>query len=164
MNKKELEKWLENNIDFTYSYSGGPGGQNVNKLNTKVIAKISIDKMTFLDESEKEQIKNKLKKRINNNNEIVMQVQEERTQYKNKKIAIKKIKNAVINSLKIQKKRIKTRIPENIKEKRIINKKKQSDRKKTGSFLIYRKYKIVLFIKEHTDQYLFVCCLSYLLI
>ena len=66
-------------ISFSFSRSSGPGGQNVNKLNTKVTARIKIGEITVLSNKEKNRIRGKLRNRINEEDELVLHVQDERS-------------------------------------------------------------------------------------
>ena len=66
----ELKKKLETEFVFSATRSGGPGGQNVNKVNTQVELRFSIDTSTNFLDKEKQLIRLKLKNRINLNLEL----------------------------------------------------------------------------------------------
>jgi ribosome-associated protein len=129
MNRALLEELIEKNIDFQFARSAGPGGQNVNKTNTKVTAKLDIKEIE-LSIYEIKRIQKKLINRINSHGQIVVNVQEERSQHKNKEIALEKMKSLIFESLVQAKSRIKTKLPYSSKEKRITSKKINSERKK----------------------------------
>ncbi|HBE39720.1 MAG TPA: aminoacyl-tRNA hydrolase [Bacteroidales bacterium] len=74
-----------NEIRFSTSRSGGPGGQNINKVNTKVELRFDVKNTIHLTETEKEKIFLHLKNRINSDGILVIKSQSERTQYMNKK-------------------------------------------------------------------------------
>ncbi len=133
MNRVLIESFVRNNIEFSFSHSSGSGGQNVNKLNTKVQAKLALSKITFFTDEELNRIRIYLKNRINRKDEIILQVQQERKQNINKEIAINRIINLLINSLKRKKKRIKTRPSKSSIERRLKFKKLRSIRKKQRS-------------------------------
>ncbi len=130
MNKQAIEEWVKNHIELSFSRSSGPGGQNVNKLNTKSTAKLPVSTMDILSEDEKNSVMTYLRNRINNKDEIVIQVQEQRSQVKNREIATERMISLILKALKKQKRRIKTKptlsSKENrIKAKRIIGEKKR---------------------------------------
>ena len=74
MNSIELRKSIEENTSFTFSRSGGNGGQNVNKLNTKAHGKIHISGIKGLDERELSQVLKKLSGKINSENFLCIDV------------------------------------------------------------------------------------------
>jgi len=121
-------------IKITASRSSGPGGQNVNKVNTKIEIRLNIAGSLLLSDDEKLIILTKLANKINSNGEIIVTSQTERTQLANKEVAIHKLNRMISNALKVKKKRRPTKIPNAIKEKRLqekhINSKKKENRKR----------------------------------
>jgi ribosome-associated protein len=81
---EETRKKLENECTFTASRSSGPGGQNVNKVNTRIELRFSLSASQILSEKEKEKIRTKLKNRINSNDELVLFSEANRSQLGNK--------------------------------------------------------------------------------
>jgi ribosome-associated protein len=85
METSELkERNFEAELVFTASRSGGPGGQNVNKVSSRVELRFSISDTMLLSEEEKEMIMKKLKNRINKEGDIIIVSQSERSQFLNR--------------------------------------------------------------------------------
>ena len=120
----------EDEIEFQFSRSSGKGGQNVNKVETKVEIHWNINNSKAFSEEEKEKIKEALASRINQEGDLIIRSEEERSQLQNKKIAVEKL-NAIIGEvLKPKEERIPTKVPqaskaERLKEKKIISEKKK---------------------------------------
>lgn len=126
----------ENEIHFIFARSGGAGGQNVNKTSTKAILHWSIEESSIFTTEEKDLIRNKLKNKINMDDEVVVISEEERSQSQNKQRAIEKLQEFVKEALIIPKKRKKTRPSKSSKLKRLETKKLRSQIKKTRRGLI----------------------------
>lgn len=131
MTKEELTQTIQNAGQFSFSRSGGPGGQNVNKVNTKVLLTMALTDLTGLDESEIGRIRRKLAGRINGKDELFLQFQEERSQLMNRERAVEKMADLILDALFIQKKRRKTKPTRASKQRRLEGKKKQSNKKKS---------------------------------
>ncbi len=123
MNRIELQKSIDENVRLVFSRSGGNGGQNVNKLNTRVQAFISLEKLEGLSPEERDQITDKLKNNRNKEGELFVTVQEERTQERNRAIAIQRLLTSITGAALIQRKRKKTKPTKASKEKRLQSKK-----------------------------------------
>lgn len=113
-------------IQLQTTRSGGKGGQNVNKVETAVIAYFNISASQILSEEQKKLITEKLSNRINSGGNLVVKSQTYRTQLENKENAIKKINELISSALKKKKARIATRPSKQSKEKRLESKKRSS--------------------------------------
>lgn len=88
MNPEELRSRIEpGEIRFTASRSGGPGGQNVNKVNTRVELRFNVSGSHTLTDSEKETILKALGNRITTEGDLIIISQSERSQLQNRKKA-----------------------------------------------------------------------------
>ena len=124
---------FESEIWFKTSRSSGSGGQNVNKVSTKVELNFDVRNSKLLTDEQKQKISEKLFNRINKEGVLKITVQETRSQFENKEIALKKFRDLLALAFYKPKKRIRTKISKGAKEKRLQGKKKRSEIKKGRS-------------------------------
>jgi ribosome-associated protein len=131
MNPEELRlRNLEKEFIFATSRSSGPGGQNVNKVNTKVELRFNLLLTSGFSQTEKERLFDKLKNKINNEGELILISQSERTQLLNKITVTEKFYEIVSKALTIPVKRRSTRPTISSKLKRLEKKKNRGYLKK----------------------------------
>ena len=123
-------------LKWRFSRSSGPGGQKVNKTNTRVEIIFNIEESKVLNDYQKKVLTKKLKTKLVNDC-ICLAVQEERNQLLNRQIAIKRISSEIRNSLKNSSKIRKATKPSKASQnRRIASKKKRGELKKNRQ----RKY------------------------
>ncbi len=131
MSPEEIKSRIpENEFIFSASRSSGPGGQNVNKVSSKVELRFNLLLTTIFSEEEKELIFKKLKKKINKESEIILVSQEERTQLMNKLAVTEKFYNIISKALTVPKKRKSTSPTVTSRLKRLDAKRSRGNLKK----------------------------------
>jgi ribosome-associated protein len=121
---------LSSELQFTTSKSGGPGGQNVNKVNTKVTLRWEVSKSPILSNEQRLVILDKLKNVINNDGEVVISAHSSRSQITNKQEAINKLAELLNRAFKYVKPRKPTKPTKASNRRRLDNKKKLGAKKK----------------------------------
>ena len=115
---------------LSFSLSGGPGGQNVNKVHTRVTAHLDLDSLKVLSEDQRARIREKLMGRINFRGELHLSVQRHRTQRANRRELIETMEFLILSSLRRTSPRRKTRPTGISKERRLAAKKRRSELKR----------------------------------
>ncbi len=116
----------ESELSFSTSRSGGPGGQHVNKVNTKVLLEFDVMNSQYLSDEQKARIQEKLGNRITKEGILQITSQDSRSQYANKEDAIEKFIDLLREALKTRPKRRRTRISKAAKQRRLDAKKHKS--------------------------------------
>jgi len=117
-------------LEITTSRSGGPGGQHVNKTETRITIHWNVKETAAFPESLKERILENLGSRVTADGYLVIHNSESRSQLQNKKNALESLATIVRKALLVPKKHIKTKVPKKEKEKRLQEKKRRGDLKK----------------------------------
>jgi ribosome-associated protein len=125
--KAELQK----ETTYKASRSGGKGGQNVNKVSSKVELLFSIDNSALFTDEEKIQLNEKLQARFNKDGLVQIICDEERSQYLNKEKAIERLSLLLIRGLHKPKIRKVTKVSKAAKAARLDNKRITADKKAT---------------------------------
>ena len=120
---------LQNELEFSAVRSGGPGGQHANKVSSKVVVFFDIKNSQSLSEQEKEILLKKLSSKLNKKDQLMLTCDESRSQHKNKQIVINRLLVLLESGLKIDKKRIPTKVKRSEKARRLEAKKKRSHKK-----------------------------------
>jgi ribosome-associated protein len=117
-------------LHFRTSRSSGPGGQNVNKLETRVELLFDVAHSPSISEEQRERILLNLGSRIDDAGLLHISSQRSRSQWENKQATIEKLISLLREALKVRKKRIKTAPTRSSNENRVQRKKKHSQKKK----------------------------------
>lgn len=130
MNKLELHESILNNSQMTFVRSGGNGGQNVNKVNTKVHLIMPVTAINGISEEERSRLRMKLSSILNKEDCLFLDVDDERFQERNREIALARLENRIIQALVIPQKRKPTKPTKASKERKLKQKKIRSEVKK----------------------------------
>lgn len=121
---------LDSELFFRFTRSSGSGGQNVNKVSTKVELNFDVANSKLLTGEQKQKISEKLFNYINKKGVLKITAQESRSQFMNKQIALEKFHKVIAFCFLKKKKRLQTKVTKSSIEKRIGKKKKHSELKK----------------------------------
>ena len=122
---------IKSELQFKAVRSSGAGGQNVNKVSSKVVLSFDLKNSQALSEEEKMRLETKLSSRLTSDLVLILNCDEDRTQLKNKAIVTKRFLDIITAGLHIPKIRKATKIPKSAIRKRIKYKKNLSEIKKS---------------------------------
>ncbi len=114
-------------LQFKAVRSSGAGGQNVNKVSSKVVLTFDLNVSQALSDEQKILISEKLRTKLTSENILILNCDEDRSQLKNKEIVTKRFLELIKKSLVVPKKRKPTSVPKSVIEKRIKDKKTNSE-------------------------------------
>lgn len=120
---------LSSEFVFQTSRSSGPGGQNVNKVSSRVELRFDVPNSALLDDAQKELLLRRLASKLTSNGVLLVASQEDRSQHRNKEIVVARFYELLQQALKPVKKRRATRPTRASVERRIQLKKQQGEKK-----------------------------------
>jgi len=121
----------ESEFEFIASRSGGPGGQNVNKVSSRVTLRFDLDRTTALTPEQKQRVRKKLSSRISKEGVLQISSQRTRSQDLNREDVVARFGELLRAALREEKARVKTKATrssheERLKEKRLKTSVKQA--------------------------------------
>lgn len=117
-------------LRFTASRSGGPGGQHVNKTSSRVTLHWDLSNTDVLNPQQRARVMRRLRNRLARDGNILVHVDDHRSQHRNKEIARQRLAETVRNALVEKKKRIPTSVSKGAKKRRLETKKRRSSIKR----------------------------------
>lgn len=116
-------------LQFKAIRSSGSGGQHVNKVASKVELQFDVINSSVLTEEEKSQLQEQLANRLTKAGILILQCGESRSQHKNKLLVIERFLNILADALKVEIERKPTKVPKQVKIKRLKKKRQQAEKK-----------------------------------
>jgi ribosome-associated protein len=130
MNRETLRESILQSSRFEFSRSGGPGGQNVNKVNTKAGIRIALSALKGISEIELSLVRERLSGRIDAEGDILVTVSDERSQSMNRAIALERLEDLIVRAAKRKPPRFPTKPTRASRERRLDSKKTRGATKK----------------------------------
>jgi len=112
----------EHELEITTSRSGGPGGQHVNKTESRITIRWNVKNTNALNEVQKLRVLENLASQLTADGDLIVHNSASRSQQQNKEMALKNVADKVRKALHVPKKRMKTRVSKATKEKRLESK------------------------------------------
>ncbi len=119
------------NARLSFSRSGGAGGQNVNKVNTRVTVHLSLSSLRSLTEEQRTRVRERLGGRITESDQLVVHVDEERSQLRNREIALRRLFDLITHAAADRRQRRPTRPSNTSRERRMQEKRRHGQKKES---------------------------------
>ena len=126
MTAREMEPVVRRLAAFSFSRAGGPGGQNVNKVSSRVTARLELAFLPGLDAQQRARLAVRLGRRVNAGGVLSVNVQDTRDQARNRTIAVQRLAALLAAALRAPRRRKATRPSAGSREKRLASKRQRS--------------------------------------
>lgn len=127
----------EAELEITTSRAGGPGGQHVNKTDTRITVRWNINTTTALSDEQKQRVLQNLASKVTSEGDFLVHNSASRSQQQNKKMAFDQLAQEIRKALHVPKKRMKTKVSKSAKEARLRKKTHRGEIKKMRSAKIH---------------------------
>ncbi len=127
MDRNELKASIAALAEFEFSRSGGPGGQNVNKVNSKATVRVQLGSLLGLSNAEMVRALSLLSGKLTENGELVVSASDERDQIRNREAALERLLALVAGAAAIPRRRRATKPTRASKERRLAGKRRKGE-------------------------------------
>jgi ribosome-associated protein len=122
--------WIDDDeLQFEFARSSGPGGQNVNKVETKVRLLFDLGGSRSLNSEQRVRLEEHLSTRITKSGVLYVSSQRHRTREANRRAAIERFVNLLAEALEEAESRVRTKVPKKARKKRLESKRRRSQKK-----------------------------------
>jgi ribosome-associated protein len=133
MDARELEALVRRLVQFSFTRAGGPGGQNVNKVSSRVTARLALASLPGLDAGQRARLAARLGRRVNSEGLVQVSARDSRDQARNRELAVLRMAELLASGLREPRKRRATRPSAGARERRLAEKRRRSQDKRLRS-------------------------------